>query len=271
MKTKTLAKITTVMLLAATLGACSGAPKKLDSLDQAHSAYDRASSDQKVARHAADELDKARRNLDMADRAWKEQEKTDANHYADLASKRVQIAELVAKSNEANIEIENMKGERQRVQLDLRAQEIERARLETVALQKQMADMQAKNTERGMVLTLGDVLFDTGQASLKPGAARNLQQIASFMIKNKDRDAIIEGHTDSMGDDDYNMGLSRERAFAVQSQLVQLGVNSRRITTRGFGEAMPVAGNDNAAGRQKNRRVEIIFPDDDSQVSELGD
>ncbi len=270
MTTKTLARLTTITLLSAALGACGGAPKKLDSLDQAHVAYDRASNDQKVARHAADELDKARKALDMADNAWnRDEEKVSANHYADLASRRVEIAELVAMKSETNIKIENMKGERQRVQLDLRAQEVERARLETQALQLQMANMQAKNTERGMVLTLGDVLFDTGQASLKSGSARNLQKVASFMVKNKDRDAIIEGHTDNMGDDDYNMNLSRERAFAVRSQLVQLGVSPRRITTRGFGETKPVSDNGTNSGRQQNRRVEIIFPDDDTQVSEL--
>ena len=275
MSMKTFQRVSAAALIASALTACGGAPKTLAPLDQAQSDYDRASADQTVARHAADELDQARSALDSADRAWnKDEEKAKAEHYARLASQRVAIAELVARSNEANAEIENMKGERQRVQLDLRAQEIELSRQETLAMKQQMKDMQAmqaKETDRGMVLTLGDVLFDSGEATLKAGAARNLQQIGSFLVKHQERVAEIEGHTDSMGDDDFNMDLSRERAFAVRTRLVELGVQPKRITTRGYGEGMPVASNKTPAGRQENRRVEIIFPDTNTQVSELAE
>jgi len=255
----------TSALVAVALSACSGAPKKVDSLEEARSAYSEASSSVVVAKHAPVELDAAKKALTRADRAWKNDGKrSKVNHYAYVATKRVEIAELIAESREADIQLENMKLERQTVQLDLRADEIERARLETLELQKQMEELQAKNTERGMVLTLGDVLFDVNKATLKPGAERNIDKIGEFMNNYPERVAIVEGHTDSMGDDDYNMDLSRDRAATVRTALLQRGVDLSRITIQGFGESLPVASNDTSVGRQENRRVEIIFPDDKS-------
>jgi outer membrane protein OmpA-like peptidoglycan-associated protein len=267
MKQSIVRPLITSTLIAIALRACGGAPKKIDSLEQARSAYGKASSDIIVAKHAPVELDAARMALTHAENVWKDDGKRSrVDHYAYVASQRVKIAELIAESKEADIELENMKLERQRVQLDLRADEIERARLETLALQKQMQELQAKNTERGMVLTLGDVLFDTNEATLKSYAGRNMDKIADFMRKYPKRVAMVEGHTDSMGDDDYNMDLSRDRAFAVRTALVKRGVSMSRITTQGFGEAVPVANNATTNGRQENRRVEIIFPDDDSKT-----
>ena len=96
---------------------------------------------------------------------------------------------------------------------------------------------------------------------------RNIDNVAAFMDKYPERQAVIEGHTDNIGDPDYNMGLSRDRAFAVRSALVARGISPARITTEGFGMTLPVASNNTAVGRQENRRVEIIFPDVATQVS----
>ena len=264
-------------LVSLTLAACGGAPKQIDSLEQARTAYDRAANDPSVARHAPKELDAAKSALAKADRAWREEEKVSRIDYqAGLASKRIKTAELIAKSREDGRQVEDMKLERQRVQLDLRANEIERskqeadaARLETAKMQQDLEALKAQQTERGMVLTLGDVLFEVNESILTAGAARNIQQIAAFMKKYPERNAIIEGHTDSMGEDDYNMDLSRERAYAVREALALQGVPAHRIQTQGFGEAMPVASNTSSSGRQKNRRVEVIFPNAPEQVSEL--
>ena len=199
----------TTALVAITLSACGGAPKKVESLEEARAAYNDASSNTTVVKHAPVELDSAKAALVNAEKVWKDDGKRSrVDHYAYLTSKRVEIAQLIAQSKEDDKQLENMKLERQRVQLDLRSDEIERsklaaeqARLEAIALKKEMADLQAKQTQRGMVLTLGDVLFDINKATLKPGAARNIDNIAAFMQKYQDRDAIVEGHTDSMGDD----------------------------------------------------------------------
>lgn len=133
------------------------------------------------------------------------------------------------------------------------------AQAQAKSLEAQLADLKAKKTDRGMVLTLGDVLFDTGRAELNAGAARTLDQLAAFMKDNPERSIQIEGYTDSVGSDQYNQVLSERRANAVKNALADRGVMPNRVTARGFGEASPVASNDNAAGRQQNRRVEIVF------------
>lgn len=128
-------------------------------------------------------------------------------------------------------------------------------------LAAQLEEMKAKKTERGMVLTLGDVLFDTGRSDLKPGALRTLEQLAAFLTEHPERSAIIEGHTDSVGAAAFNQKLSEQRAQAVQNALVERGIAPDRLSAVGFGPSRPVVGNETAAGRQQNRRVEIILPD----------
>jgi outer membrane protein OmpA-like peptidoglycan-associated protein len=128
-------------------------------------------------------------------------------------------------------------------------------------LAAQLEEMKATKTERGIVLTLGDVLFDTGRSDLKPGALRALEQLTAFLVENPERSAIIEGHTDSVGADAFNQRLSEQRAAAVQNALLERGIAQERLSAVGFGPTRPVVGNDTAAGRQQNRRVEIIIPD----------
>lgn len=126
-------------------------------------------------------------------------------------------------------------------------------------LQEQVNELKAKQTPRGMVLTLGDVLFDTGRSELNPGAARALDQLATFLREHPARTVEIEGYTDSVGSDQTNQTLSERRANAVKNALMDRGIVSNRISARGFGPASPVASNNNAAGRQQNRRVEIVI------------
>ncbi len=128
----------------------------------------------------------------------------------------------------------------------------------TQALEKQLVALKAKQTSRGMVLTLGDVLFDTGKAQLHAGASRTIDQLAAFLKEDPERTIEIEGYTDSMGGPALNQALSERRAEAVKSALTERGIVAARISARGFGESNPVAGNDSAAGRQLNRRVEIV-------------
>jgi outer membrane protein OmpA-like peptidoglycan-associated protein len=122
--------------------------------------------------------------------------------------------------------------------------------------------LQAKQTERGLVLTLGDVLFDTAQSTLKPGAGSTVDRLAQFMRDYPDRQVMIEGHTDARGSDEFNRSLSERRANAVRDALVARSIDGRRIRSVGLGEAYPVAGNDSAGGMQQNRRVEILISDE---------
>lgn len=272
MNTYTFRPLVCAALVSLALGACSSAPKPNASLEEARVAYNAASDNVTVVKHAPEELDQARDAIDVANRHWKKNEgSANVEHYAYLASQRIEIANLIAQSNETDRELEAMALERRNVTLDIREAELSKAKQEALDLQRQMKEMaalQAEKTDRGMVLTLGDVLFDVGESTLAPGAARNIDQIASFMQRYPERQAVIEGHTDSMGDDDFNLDLSRDRAFAVRQALIESGVSGSRLSTQGFGEVLPVANNTSSAGRQKNRRVEIIFPNAQSQVSE---
>ena len=252
------------------ISACSGAPKEIALLEEARTDYTEASQNVTVVKHAPGLLDQARDALEDADRKWKDKDaQWRVEHYAYLAKKRVETANLISERNETEREIEQMTLERRNLTLSLREAELVKARQEALDLKRQMAALQAKQTERGMVLTLGDVLFDLDQASLAPGAARNIAKIAAFMRSYPERRAVIEGHTDSLGEADYNLNLSRDRAFAVRDALVDAGIKTSRLSTQGFGETLPVASNKTAVGKQKNRRVEIIFPDAGTQVSEF--
>jgi len=128
-------------------------------------------------------------------------------------------------------------------------------------LQSQVDTLQARPTDRGLVLTLGDALFSSGRAELQPGANGHLGRLVAFLNRYPNRTVVIEGYTDSVGNNDYNVGLSQRRAGAVRSYLVDQGVSSTRLTASGKGASDPVASNDTASGRQQNRRVEVIISD----------
>jgi outer membrane protein OmpA-like peptidoglycan-associated protein len=137
----------------------------------------------------------------------------------------------------------------------------------TRQLELQLTALEAKKTNRGMVITLGDVLFDTDKAQLKSGGMRNVQKLADFFKQYPQRRVMIEGFTDSTGGLSHNQELSNNRASSVRTALLDMGVGTERISSRGYGESYPVAGNDTAAGRQLNRRVEIIVSDESGNIA----
>jgi outer membrane protein OmpA-like peptidoglycan-associated protein len=139
------------------------------------------------------------------------------------------------------------------------AEKAAKARAEADQLTKEVSELKAKQTDRGIVLTMGDVLFTTGKATLFPGAIRTINKLAGFLNKYPDRNVLIEGHTDSVGSEEYNLGLSEKRADSVREQLVAEGVSPERISTKGYGKKYPEASNDIPAGRQQNRRVEVVI------------
>ena len=141
------------------------------------------------------------------------------------------------------------------------------AQREAAELQRQIEILQARPTDRGLVLTLGDTLFATGKSEIKSGATANLDRVTTFLNEYPKRTAVIEGYTDSMGSDEMNQSLSQRRADAVKSYLVGQGVSSAATHASGRGENSPVADNESAAGRQQNRRVEVVISPADVQAS----
>lgn len=128
-----------------------------------------------------------------------------------------------------------------------------------LAMADQIEELGAQSTGRGLVVTLADKLFQNERPELKPSAAADIRRIARFLAQNPQRAVSIEGYTDNAGDRKQNLSLSQRRAAEVKDQLVAHGVDPARIYAAGMGDATPVAGNDSAAGRRANRRVEIVI------------
>lgn len=143
----------------------------------------------------------------------------------------------------------------------------ERDQVLITKMQVQLKELNAQKTGRGLVMTLGDVLFSSNKAQLESGGMRNMQQLAEFLKQYPKHTVLVEGYTDSVGSNELNQELSEQRANAIRAALVARGISSDRISTRGYGEAFPVASNDTEANRQLNRRVEIILSDAKGQVT----
>jgi outer membrane protein OmpA-like peptidoglycan-associated protein len=178
------------------------------------------------------------------------------------AQARARESELAQKQSETRAqELEAL-----RQQSETRIRELDQARLQAEQaaaqnqkLEVQLSELKARQTERGLELTLSNVLFDFDKATLKPGGERSLGVLVDFLKANPTRRLTVEGHTDSLGADSYNLQLSQQRANAVRDWFTQNSIGADRITAQGMGENYPLASNDSEAGRQENRRVQIII------------
>ena len=139
--------------------------------------------------------------------------------------------------------------------------EAELASQQITSLTRQLENLQLRETESGVVVTLGDVLFATGQAQLVEGGQSSLEEVVDLLQTEPDKKIRVEGHTDSRGDAAANLLLSEQRAQAVRDSLINLGVDPERITAMGMGEDFPIASNDDEDGRARNRRVDVILLD----------
>lgn len=267
--------------VASLLAACSSTPDRIEELEVARAVVPQLESSPRAG-VAATNISAARKSLDRANKLADSGGKVaDIEFEASVATRNAQIANEKILTAQAQEEIERGTAERQAVLIKAREAEARRSGQQAASAQQQaqlaeqrassleqeLAELQAKKTERGMVLTLGDVLFDTGLATLKPGAYTTIDRLADVLKQAGDRKVVIEGHTDSVGADEYNQALSERRAAAVQTALLERGVRSDQIAALGKGESFPVASNDNAGGRQQNRRVEMVFTDNASQVA----
>ncbi|MBA3016477.1 MAG: OmpA family protein [Proteobacteria bacterium] len=192
---------------------------------------------------------------------------------AEHSFNKAEIARQEAENQRKEAENQRLAAEEALKEAQQKSLEAEQARQEAAAaearakkLEAEVADLQAKKTERGLVLTLGDVLFDTGKSDLKTGAYTTIEKLTTFLKEYPSRKIQIEGFTDSVGADEYNLGLSMHRAEAVRNALNGRGIELDRILYRGYGEMYPIASNDSAVGRQLNRRVEIIISDENGVI-----
>lgn len=290
-------KLMAVAAMAAGLSACQTAPPVNADLQAARIAVLQARDNPQAARSASVEINRAQQALQRAEAAWLDRRDSDeVKHLSYLAQRRAAIALATAAQAQADERVQQAGGERERVRLEARTREAENAvqaarvaqasaqsaqgqaaafqqdaeaarqmaaqqAERAAALERDLKSLQGRATERGMVVTLGDVLFASGSATLQTGALRSVHQLASVLQQYPERRVLIEGYTDSQGSDEMNLDLSQRRANALRQALLNSGVGAERIDVRAHGEAHPVADNGSAAGRQQNRRVEVLFSD----------
>lgn len=280
---------------AALLAACASAPTVTPGLQQARSTVRSAEADPAVVKYAPLELKKASDSLRRADElSVKRESPADIDSAAYVAATQAKTAMALAKAQSDEEAIKAAEADRERVRADAnaaranaaqaqaanasadanaaRAQaavaqaDAASAQAQAAALQRELNDMQARQTDRGMLVTLGDVLFEFGRAEIKPNAQGAIAKLAHFLNEHPDRRVLIEGFTDSVGSDAANLALSQRRSQAVADALRAQGVDPTRIATRGYGEQYPVASNSSTSDRAMNRRVEVYISNDNQPV-----
>jgi outer membrane protein OmpA-like peptidoglycan-associated protein len=205
-----------------------------------------AQAEAAAAQRAEAERAKADADAARAQADAERQRAESARAAAEAERQRAEAARVAAEASLRNAEAEAANSEREKAELRERLRQQLNVILET------------RETARGLIVNLSDVLFDTAQATLKPGAREKLARVSGILVAHPDLKLEIEGHTDSVGSDGYNQALSERRAESVRAYLVSQRISPQNITTVGFGESRPVATNATAAGRQQNRRVELV-------------
>lgn len=247
--------IPALLAMSVALAACSTPPNA--NLENARTNFSALQANPQATKIAALETKDASEWLDKADKAYRDKEdQKKVDQLAYLTNQRVELAKDTIALRESEAKLKNAGDERARALLDARDAQI-----------KQLQDsLNAKQTERGTLVTFGDVLFATNKSDLKPNGMVNIAKLAQFLRDNPDRKVIVEGYTDSTGSDSYNQSLSERRASSVQRALAQQGVDISRIVTQGNGKEYPVADNGSVSGRAMNRRVEVTISNDNQPV-----
>ncbi|MDY6799115.1 MAG: OmpA family protein [Pseudomonadota bacterium] len=290
MTTSTMQYVTRGSLLAAVLTSsllvtsCAMSPSVPPGAEQVRGKLTALQQNPDLSERARIEIRAAEVAVRIAEQPVSDTEAELGKHRVYMADRAVEIAEARAATKYAEDQRLRLGEDRDAARLQARTQEVDRARDEasrarTAELaaqslqadaaaaamqqskdyQRQIEALEAEITDRGVVLTLGDVLFATGSSDLQKDANNSLNKLVSFLNQYPDRQVLIEGHTDDVGSVEFNRGLSERRAESVRGYLRQQGIASRRLATAGLGMERPVANNGTAAGRQQNRRVEIII------------
>lgn len=285
-----------VLASAIMLAACSSMPTTTSTLDQARSDFVMANNTPQISTYAPLEFKQASDALNEANAAAAKNDSLEKiDRLAYIAKQKIATAMEVARTKTAEANIAGAGKQRDALRLEARTNEADRARAEAeeakaqaAAAQSQVAaaqnqaadanaraaqleamlnDLHAKQTERGMVITIGDVLFGTDQANLTPDGMATVRKLANVMQQYPNRTVLVEGFTDSTGTVAHNQDLSERRAGSVASALTSMGVARERVAMRGYGPSYPVAANDTANNRQMNRRVEIVLSNEGTPIA----
>jgi outer membrane protein OmpA-like peptidoglycan-associated protein len=280
-------KFLTGVGIALALAGCASTPKPNEALENARSIVQSAQADPNAAKYAAVDLQAAKTDLAIADAAFTRRDEPSIAQPAYMAAQNARLAQLRGAAKADDARVAAGQGERDRIVLAARTNQVDSANRAASAanrakddanratdqatenaarLQAEVDALKAKPTDRGLVLTLGDVLFETGSSTLSSGAGRNLDRLVQFLTDHPERLVQIDGFTDSIGTDSYNQDLSQHRADAVRYQLVSRGISATRIGTQGYGKSFPVASNSESGGRQLNRRVEVVIGADNGSA-----
>jgi len=292
-------KILTALGFALAMAGCASMPQSNPTLESARTIVEGAEADPNAAKYAPLDLQTAKNELAAADAAFARHDEVGIAQPAYMATQNARLAQLKGAAKADDARVAAGQAERDSIVLAARTNQVDSANrakdaanraasdanratddakiardqaTENAArLQAEVDALKAKPTDRGLVLTLGDVLFETGSSTLSPGAGRNMDRLVQFLTEHPERMVQIDGFTDSIGTDSYNEDLSQHRADAVRYQLVSRGISSTRIGTQGYGKAYPVASNSESSGRQLNRRVEVVIgADNGSAVAARG-
>jgi outer membrane protein OmpA-like peptidoglycan-associated protein len=283
-------KFLTGVGIALAMAGCASTPRYNEDLESARSIVQAAEADPSAAKYAAVDLQTAKSDLAVADAAFMRHDEPSIAQPAYMAAQNARLAQLRGAAKADDARVAAGQAERDSIVLAARTNQVDSANRAANAanratddanrateaakfardqaadnsarLQAEVDALKAKPTDRGLVLTLGDVLFETGSSTLSSGAGRNMDRLVQFLSDHPERLVQIDGFTDSVGTDSYNQDLSQHRADAVRYQLVSRGISSTRIATQGYGKAYPVAGNSESSGRQLNRRVEVVIGGD---------
>ena len=288
------------------LSACYTTPMRPIALDDAQIAIDAARANPEVMTFALDELQEAVATYVVADSMFRKEGYTsEVRRLTYLAQQRAAIAQEIARRRFVDQGVAAAEGER--AKLAAREREMQEAATRSallaeahaesarraaeaqarvaqqqpaaapqrapssaerrMPLETQLREIAAVKSDRGMVVTLNDVLFDPGSATLRPGGQRLVARLAEFLRGYPERTIAIEGFTDSAGSDVENQEVSERRAAAVKLALTDAGVDGSRVFVRGYGKAFPVATNETGEGRQRNRRVEVVISDDRGSIA----
>lgn len=272
MKTSIPLKLVAATIAAAVaiaIAACATTPQSNPMLEQARVAVTNAETNPGVTGESKVDLTTAQQALAQGDALLKAGKPVEeVNHQAYIADRFALAAQKGAELEASRKSIADANNRRNAVLLTAREDDAARAnqlaQTKSQELAAALAALQASKTDRGLVVTLGDVLFASGRADLKSGSRQTLDKLTTFLQAYPTRNVQIAGFTDNVGGDDYNQNLSERRADSVRDALTGMGIANDRIVTKGLGKSSPVGDNDTAAGRQQNRRVEVLILDEGS-------